>query len=288
MPLFATEAEALAASGEVFRHYKGGIYHLLHRGVKHTETDEVGVVYEHLWPNPHGVYFRPEAVFFGSLEDGTPRFARIPASRASTSERPTCRVDAALLDELRKALSRLEHPDSYPGAATFAERQVINAAEAIIDNLETRDQTMSVDVAAAHAYNGCTCGHPECPCPTGRPRTAWKGSAGEIARAVAAVQRLGTPVWDPTHEELLMLRLSHPAKLRRLFDQQKPDMQQRIAELDASLRVQDGRGLGLLLTDGFSVWRPNTKTTNETDLREAYRNRRGEWLRVLSPKPETS
>lgn len=77
-PLYATEAEALAAPGDVYRHYKGGIYRVLHSNVRHSEDLSTGVVYEHLWPHAHGVWYRPAALFFGALKDGTPRFVRVP------------------------------------------------------------------------------------------------------------------------------------------------------------------------------------------------------------------
>ena len=76
-PLLATREEALAASGEVYEHYKGGIYRLITRGARHSETLEVGVVYEHLWPHDHGFWFRPEGIFFSNLPDGQPRFKLI-------------------------------------------------------------------------------------------------------------------------------------------------------------------------------------------------------------------
>jgi hypothetical protein len=76
-PLFATEAEALSAEGEIYKHYKGGVYRLLKRGVKHSETLEVGVLYEHLWPHDHGYWFRPESLFFGTLANGEPRFGLV-------------------------------------------------------------------------------------------------------------------------------------------------------------------------------------------------------------------
>lgn len=76
-PLYASEAEALAAEGEVYRHYKGGIYRLVARAVVHSETGEIGVVYEHLWPHAHAYWFRPEDIFFGTLENGEPRFRKV-------------------------------------------------------------------------------------------------------------------------------------------------------------------------------------------------------------------
>lgn len=75
MSLYKTREEALAADGLIFVHYKGGIYRVLYAGVKHSETSEYGVVYEHLYPHTHAVYYRPSDLFFGKLPDGTPRFA---------------------------------------------------------------------------------------------------------------------------------------------------------------------------------------------------------------------
>lgn len=76
--LFASEADALNAPGTVYRHYKGGIYRVLFPHVKHTENNEYGVVYEHLYPNPHGVYFRPQTMFFGTTDGGVQRFVLVP------------------------------------------------------------------------------------------------------------------------------------------------------------------------------------------------------------------
>lgn len=75
--LFESETAARAAPGEIYRHYKGGIYRLICRDVKHSETGEIGVVYEHLWPNEHGFWFRPAEMFFGAMESGEARFKRI-------------------------------------------------------------------------------------------------------------------------------------------------------------------------------------------------------------------
>ena len=73
-PLFKTREEALAAPGEIYHHYKGGIYRLVQRDVKHTETGEIGVMYEHLWPHNHGFWFRPQEMFFGKNVAGEERF----------------------------------------------------------------------------------------------------------------------------------------------------------------------------------------------------------------------
>jgi hypothetical protein len=76
-PLYRTKEEACAAPGEIYRHYKGGVYRLVQRGVIHSETLEKGVLYEHLWPHEHGFWYRPEELFFCTLPDGSPRFKLI-------------------------------------------------------------------------------------------------------------------------------------------------------------------------------------------------------------------
>jgi hypothetical protein len=76
-PLYRTKEDAYAADGEIYQHYKGGVYRLVQRGVRHSETGEIGVLYEHLWPHDHGFWFRPESIFFSSLENGEPRFKLI-------------------------------------------------------------------------------------------------------------------------------------------------------------------------------------------------------------------
>jgi hypothetical protein len=62
-----------------YRHYKGGEYEVI--GVaRHSETLEAVVVYRPLY-NDSGLWIRPHAMFFGTLEiDGvvTRRFARMP------------------------------------------------------------------------------------------------------------------------------------------------------------------------------------------------------------------
>lgn len=73
-PLFESKEEALNATGEIYQHYKGGVYRLVQRDVIHSETNEVGVLYEHLWPHKHGYFFRPQDMFFENLPSGEPRF----------------------------------------------------------------------------------------------------------------------------------------------------------------------------------------------------------------------
>lgn len=75
--LYESEAAALSAPGEIYRHYKGGMYRLVARDVMHTETLELGVVYEHLWPHKHAYFFRTQEMFFDTLpaeKGGGPRF----------------------------------------------------------------------------------------------------------------------------------------------------------------------------------------------------------------------
>lgn len=69
MPM--TEAEALKLA--THRHYKGGLYRVVGTA-KHSETLEPMTVYEHLWPNPPGLWVRPADMFHGRLEDGSVRF----------------------------------------------------------------------------------------------------------------------------------------------------------------------------------------------------------------------
>lgn len=76
-PLYATREDALAAPGEIYQHYKGGVYRLVERDVKHSETLKLGVVYEHLWPHDHGFWYRPQELFFGVNEKGEQRFALV-------------------------------------------------------------------------------------------------------------------------------------------------------------------------------------------------------------------
>lgn len=76
MALYESEEDALNAYGDVYRHYKGGIYRALDIA-RHTETQELMVVYEHLWPHEHGIFVRPQEMFFGYLDDGKRRFEPI-------------------------------------------------------------------------------------------------------------------------------------------------------------------------------------------------------------------
>lgn len=63
------EAEKLATH----RHYKGGLYKVLGTA-EHTETKEILVVYEHLWPHEQRLFVRPLEMFNEILSDGRTRF----------------------------------------------------------------------------------------------------------------------------------------------------------------------------------------------------------------------
>lgn len=76
-PLYPTKEAAYAAEGEIYQHYKGGVYRVIERNVRHSETEEIGILYEHLWPHDRVVWFRPESSFNDILPDGTPRFKRV-------------------------------------------------------------------------------------------------------------------------------------------------------------------------------------------------------------------
>lgn len=69
----------LLHSGDLFKHYKGGLYQIVTRAI-HTETEEYMVVYQALY-GEFKVFVRPENMFFESVtdEDGkkVPRFERV-------------------------------------------------------------------------------------------------------------------------------------------------------------------------------------------------------------------
>ncbi len=69
-----TEAEALKAPGLVYRHYKGGIYRLILKGVKNTDTGKLGIVWEHLWPHANSYFWRPESELEDEPVPGVKRF----------------------------------------------------------------------------------------------------------------------------------------------------------------------------------------------------------------------
>ena len=74
-PLYPTKEEALAAPGEIYQHYKGGVYRLVQRDVKHTETGEIGVLYEH----PRSRIFTSPSL--GKFRDPTSRFRQLAEHR---------------------------------------------------------------------------------------------------------------------------------------------------------------------------------------------------------------
>lgn len=66
-------------SGDLFKHYKGGLYQIVTKAV-HTETEESMVVYQALY-GEFKVFVRPESMFFESVKDEegkcVPRFAKV-------------------------------------------------------------------------------------------------------------------------------------------------------------------------------------------------------------------
>jgi hypothetical protein len=64
------------AKGATHRHYKGGYYRVIGEAL-HTETEEVLVIYEHVWPHKPSLFARPKEMFCGTLDDGTLRFTPI-------------------------------------------------------------------------------------------------------------------------------------------------------------------------------------------------------------------
>jgi len=66
-------------AGDLFKHYKGGLYQIVTKAV-HTETEESMVVYQALY-GEFKVFVRPESMFFESVKDEegkcVPRFAKV-------------------------------------------------------------------------------------------------------------------------------------------------------------------------------------------------------------------
>lgn len=74
---FDTFEEAIAAYPDTFVHYKGGVYRLLQTGVIHADSQEILVLYEHLWPHEHKTFVRPQSDFYGWNEQGLARFTPV-------------------------------------------------------------------------------------------------------------------------------------------------------------------------------------------------------------------
>lgn len=69
-----TGSDREAPFAPTHRHYKGGLYQVLHRDVLHTETDEPMVVYRDAGGR---VFARPQAMFDGVVQR-YPRFQEVP------------------------------------------------------------------------------------------------------------------------------------------------------------------------------------------------------------------
>jgi hypothetical protein len=69
-----TREEALRFA--THEHYKGGLYRVICEAT-HTETGEKFVVREHVWPHESSIKVRPADLFYGTREDGTPRYRKL-------------------------------------------------------------------------------------------------------------------------------------------------------------------------------------------------------------------
>lgn len=79
-------SEALARELATHQHYKGGLYRVLGEGM-HTETKEVMVIYEHLYPHERTIWLRPKEIFFSPVEEtGAVRFVELKSAEPITYE----------------------------------------------------------------------------------------------------------------------------------------------------------------------------------------------------------
>lgn len=82
-------------SGDLFKHYKGGLYQIVTKAV-HTETEEDMVVYQALY-GEFKVFARPESMFFETVTDeegkSVPRFAKVTCE--ALKESATAVVESA-------------------------------------------------------------------------------------------------------------------------------------------------------------------------------------------------
>lgn len=61
---YSSQSAAFMARTNVLRHYKGGLYSIIGT-LLDTETDEVKIYYEHLWPHRRIIASRAIPIFFG-------------------------------------------------------------------------------------------------------------------------------------------------------------------------------------------------------------------------------
>lgn len=69
-----TREQALAIA--THEHYKGGLYRVICEAT-HTESGEKLVIREHVWPHAANTKARPADLFYGTLEDGRPRYRKL-------------------------------------------------------------------------------------------------------------------------------------------------------------------------------------------------------------------
>lgn len=91
--------------GDLYQHFKGGVYEVLAEA-KHSETEDELVVYRSLETGK--TWVRPKAMFFGKTEDGHPRFAKVGENGKLTTngawlERDVYPISKAGVEELQSA-----------------------------------------------------------------------------------------------------------------------------------------------------------------------------------------
>jgi hypothetical protein len=94
-----TESEALKVA--THRHYKGGLY-LWIAEAKHSETGELMVVYEHVWPHKQALWVRPATLFYGRIRDGVQARFEAIASFPAGSTPDTSHIMAMAIDAVKQ------------------------------------------------------------------------------------------------------------------------------------------------------------------------------------------
>ncbi len=85
-----------ALKSATHRHYKGGLYKWITEA-KHSETGELMVLYEHVWPHPQSLWVRPATLFYGRIDDGVvARFEAIAAFPSGSTVDPAQQLASAI------------------------------------------------------------------------------------------------------------------------------------------------------------------------------------------------
>ncbi len=116
----------LLHSGDLYKHYKGGLYQIVTEAI-HTETVEEMVVYQALY-GEYKVFVRPKSMFFEMVtnEDGeaVPRFARVSCESSKKVEKVE-RIEVEAPSEKAETLAKTE-------AVEVAEEEVIEGVNPIL------------------------------------------------------------------------------------------------------------------------------------------------------------